>query len=470
MKSSSSAASIPDPTPVLFLIATILALVWVIGDSSLPGLLVASAALALAAIWLFVDYPWAAVVALIIAAAMPRFAVSIGGVNARPEHLVAILLLVALPLWLKRSQTAVRWIIADYVLVAYVAMNFFSSAFSSIQPSQTVKWAFQQMLAILPYFFLRILLVDPSALRRAVRVVLAVGVIEAIYGIVAFYSSQAFKTSFGVTPDQYGTIPGTYATQYEANILAAYLGACSVMLLTMYLTNRSVKYLFAFGITLLGMAISLSRAALMGTAFALLLVLIRGMRLGSLNRQVMAKITAAVLCVALIAAPTLLGFYTERFSSLEAADITADDNLRGRVVTTVVSYEDIVVHPLVGNGTASFQLLFDFSTLNADIESGWIGNTPWRVLHDTGLIGLAIFSFFLGALLIGARRTLKQKPYPELSALLLGTVVYCFSFQATEGTLLAFSWVHIGLIGCALATWQQSQDPSSEPLAAMPAS
>src|SRR5258708_2025899 len=432
MKSSSSAASILDPTPVLFLIATVLALVWVIGDLSLPGLLAAAAAVALATVWLLVDHPWAAVVTIIIAAVLPRVAVSIGGLNARPEHLVSILVLAAVSFWLKRSQTAVRWMFADCVLLGFIAFSFFSSYFGSIQPSQTLKWAAQQTLAILPYFFLRVLLTSPSAVRRAVRVALVVGLIEAAYAIVAFHSSQFFKTTFGVPPDQYDTIPGTYGTQYEANILAAYLGACSVILLTLYLTNRSMKYLVGFGVTLFGMAIGLSRAALAGTALALGLVFIRGFRLGSINKQVVGRIAITLLCVLLASAPSLVGFYVERFSSLEAADVTADDNLRNRVVTTVVSLNDILEHPIAGNGTASFQLMFDFSQLNADVEGGWIGNTPWRVLHDTGLIGLALFAFFLGAILVRVRRTLKQQVYPELSALFLGALVYCVTFQTTE--------------------------------------
>ncbi|HXB22918.1 MAG TPA: O-antigen ligase family protein [Candidatus Solibacter sp.] len=463
MKSSSPTASIPDPTPILFLVAIILALVWAIGDLSLPGLLVVAATLALAIAYSFADHPWAAVVTIIVVAALPRLAVSIGGLNARPEHIISAVLLVATPFWLKRSQTAVRWMAADYLLVAFIAINLFSSLFTSLQPSQTLKWALQQMLAILPYFFFRVLLTDSSAFRRAVRVMLAVGAVEAAYGIVAFFSSQLFKTTFGVTIDQYGDIPGTYGTHYEANILAAYCGACSVVMLTMYLTERSFKYLVGFGITLLGMAISLSRAALAGTSLALVLVFLRGVKLGQVNRQVVARIAVTLLCVALIAAPSLLSFYSERFSSLAASDITADDSARGRLVTTVVSLDDILIHPLVGNGTASFQLTFDYSQLDPSVENGWIGNTAWRVLHDTGVIGFVLFTFFLGSLLVRARRTLKQQLYPELSALLLAAIVYCVSFQTTEGTLLSFSWVHIGLIACALATWQQ---PSGEALTA----
>jgi hypothetical protein len=51
----------------------------------------------------------------------------------------------------------------------------------------------------------------------------------------------------------------------------------------------------------------------------------------------------------------------------------------------------------------------------------------------------------------GAWKLLKRTPSPELLALCAGAVVYSFSFQFTEGTLLAFPWVQLGIIGCALA-------------------
>jgi hypothetical protein len=51
-------------------------------------------------------------------------------------------------------------------------------------------------------------------------------------------------------------------------------------------------------------------------------------------------------------------------------------------------------------------------------------------------------------------KILKRELHPELLALLLAGVVYGVTFQATEGTLLEFFWVHIGLIGCAVSIYQ----------------
>ena len=84
-------------------------------------------------------------------------------------------------------------------------------------------------------------------------------------------------------------------------------------------------------------------------------------------------------------------------------------------------------------------------------EQGWIGNTEMRVLHDTGVVGLLVFILFAVSLVYRAWKALKLEPNPALVALLASLLVYCITFQATEGTLLAFSWVHLGLIGCAIS-------------------
>src|SRR5262249_20247452 len=95
-------------------------------------------------------------------------------------------------------------------------------------------------------------------------------------------------------------------------------------------------------------------------------------------------------------------------------------------------------------------------------DQGWIGNTELRVLHDTGIVGLLTFMVFVVSLVWLARKALKRESCPELIALLAGGAVYSITFQATEGTLLAFSWVHLGLIGCAVAIMNRPEKHGNE--------
>jgi len=459
MKTGSSTASIPNPTPLLFLITAIALLAW--PDAvGLTTLAVAGAIVVPAALLWFTKNPPAAIMALLAASATPRLFIEIMGLKARPEHVISGLMICAIPFLWKRREQPVQWIWPDYLLLAYVGLIFFSSFFMSIEPGQTTKWAAQQVLAILPYFFLRVLITDRERFRWAFRALLAVGVAACAYAIVCFYSYIFFGSSFGVEVEQYGDIAATYGLQFEANILGAYSGALAVMMLVMYLQEHSHKFLVGctfFG--LVAMTVSLSRAALGATVLAFGLVGLLAFRRGLLKPRVVFNVAAASLGAALLVAPLVLHHYTERFSTVEIADPLADSNTLTRAVQTVSALDEIAKHPIFGGGTSSFQLAFDWQSLGTEWEDqGWIGNTELRVLHDTGAVGLVVLLLFLLSLANRAKKTLKRESSPELVALLASGVVYCITFQATEGTLLAFPWVQLGLIGCAVSVLGRQEE------------
>jgi hypothetical protein len=451
MKIGSSTASIPNPTPLLFLITATAVLLWP-DASGVTALLVAAAiAVPISAFWL--SYSAAgAIIALIIASSAPRLFVEIGGLKARPEHFVCGILCISIFfLWKKRSQP-VQWIWPDYLLIAYAAMNIFSSLFMSIEPRQTIKWALQQVLIILTYFFLRILVQDRKDLRKAFMAMLVVGAVAVAYGIICFYSNLIFRTEFGMTIAQYGDLSAPYGLQYEANLLGSTSGALSVMMLVMYLYEHRRRFLVGFALALAGMAISLSRGALGATVIGLGAVAIFGLRKGLLRRQVVVNIAKATLCALMVVLPAVVPQYSERFTAMDIGEPAVDPNTLTRIVQVSSAFEEVLKHPMLGGGTSSFQLAFDWQALGEEWEDqGWIGNTEMRVLHDTGIVGLVIFIGFLVSLFRRSRKVLKLEPNPVLGALLASALVYCISFQATEGTLLAFPWVHLGLIGCAIS-------------------
>ena len=460
MNSMSRATSVPDPTPILFLIAICLAFAPLVADESVRLLLVGTALLPVGLLvfqWLTLSAE-AGVVLLVVAAAMPRGSVDIGGLNARPEHVAAGLLCLAIPLLMRRRRRQVPWMFADYLLAAYVGLNILSSLLMSPEPQQTLKWSMQQTLAILSYFFLRVLADDESRFQWAFRASLLVGALVGAYGVVCYYSNFFFETEFGVGVDQYGAIPATYGTQFEANILGAYCGACSVALLAMYVQERRRRFLVGYAITLAGMAVSLSRGALGATFIGLMVLAYSAKRMGLLNRRILLHIGAATLCVSIVIMPVLAARYSERLSTLSVADPSADENTLVRLIQLAAAAKNIAESPVLGNGTASFQLLFGPEVAGVDLgtETPWIPNSEIRILHDTGVIGFTVFVLFLGSLLRQSWRHLKRVSDPALLALLVSAAVYVVSFQVTEGTILAFTWVHLGLIACAISVQRTS--------------
>jgi len=457
MKIGSSTASIPNPTPLLFLITATALLLW--PDASGTTALLVGAAITVPIVVFWMSYSAiGAMIALVIGSAAPRLYVEIGGLKARPEHVICGILCVSILFLRKKRSQPIRWIWPDYLLMAYAVLNLFSSLFMSIEPRQTIKWALQQVLVILAYFFLRVLVKDRAALRKALMALLAVGAATVTYGIICFYSNLLFKTEFGMTIGQYGDTPAPYGLQYEANLLGSYSGALAVMMLVIYLYDHRRRFLVGFAVALSGMAISLSRGALGATFIGLTAVAVFSLKKKLLTRQLLAGIAKATFCALLVVLPAVAPQYIERFNTMDIGEPAVDPNTLTRIVQVTSAFDEITKHPFMGGGTSSFQLAFDWQSLGEDWEEqGWIGNTEMRVLHDTGIIGLVIFAAFLVSLYRRSRKVLKLQSNPELVALLASVLVYCVSFQATEGTLLAFSWVHLGLIGCAIAIFGASE-------------
>src|SRR6478609_1430054 len=292
MKIGSSTASIPNPTPLLFLITATALLLWPDASGTTALVIAAAAAVPFAAFWLSYSSVWA-VIALVTSSAVPRLYVEIGGLKARPEHIIAGVMCISILILKKKRRQPVRWIWPDYLLMAYAALNLFSSWFMSIEPRQTIKWAVQQVLVILAYFFLRVLVEDRKGLRKAVMALLVVGAATVAYGIICFYSNLLFGTELGMTIGQYGDTPAPYGLQYEANLLGSYSGALAVMMLVIYLYDHRRMFLAGYALAFAGMAISLSRGALGAALIGLSGVAIFSLKKKLLTRQLLVSIAKA---------------------------------------------------------------------------------------------------------------------------------------------------------------------------------
>ena len=406
MKIGSSTASIPNPTPLLFLITATALLLWPDASGSTALLVAAAVAVPIAVFWMSYSAV-GAIIALIIGSAAPRLYVEIAGLKARPEHVICGVLCISILFLRKKRSQPIRWIWPDYLLMAYAALNLFSSLFMSVEPRQTIKWALQQVLVILAYFFLRVLVEDRAGLHKALMALLAVGAATVAYGIVCFYSNLLFGTEFGMTIGQYGDTSAPYGLQYEANLLGSYSGALAVMMLVIYLYDHRRRFLMGFALALAGMAISLSRGALGATLIGLSAVAIFSFKRRLLPVEVRSSLIKASLCALLIVLPAVVPQYVERFNTLDIGEPAADPNTLTRIVQVSSAFDEVLNHPFLGGGTSSFQLTFDWQSLGEEWEDqGWIGNTEMRVLHDTGIVGLAVFVAFLVSLYRGPGRCL----------------------------------------------------------------
>jgi O-antigen ligase len=262
--------------------------------------------------------------------------------------------------------------------------------------------------------------------------------------------------------DQYGQIPGTYGMQREANILGAYSCGCFVALLVMYFKAPQVRLLVGVAITWAAVMISLSRGAIGAAVIVCLVAVFYGVKKKLMSGQLLMRIVVTVVLTTLLMAPALAPSYRERAQESAVSDPLEDTNIKLRWFQIALAVEDIIQHPVLGNGTASFQLSFSYEDLGyGDVDQGaWISNVEMRVLHDTGIIGFAAFVLFLGYLLVRSWKVARRESSTEMLALFVSALVYAITFQATEATMLSFGWVHLGLMGSGLAAYAARPRPA----------
>jgi len=435
----------------------------IISEGPAGALWLVFAGIAVIALGILVSLRWplGAISTLVLASAMPRLAGSIFGLHVRPEHVAVayVLLIVLFRIITGRARSPVG--LLDYVLVAYVSLNFLTSAFSSPEPRMTLRWAALNAIVIGSYFLMRLLVTNLHALHSAFKVLLGVGAFESAYGILCFFSNRAFGTQFGIAADQYGVIPGTHGTQYEANLFGSYSACCAIMFFALYLldegSRRNVRSLLGFGLCTAGALVSLSRAALAALLVIGVLVFLVGTTKRQLGLRRLIAVASSFALLLLLITPFIGSFLQERFSTIELESPSADSSTWIRMVSLGAALDDIQAHPVFGSGTDSFQLTFNWrdyiGPTEMDDYAGWISNTPVRVLHDTGIVGLGIFLAFLITLGVQTVRGVRGAAgYTRvvIIALAAGLVVYTITFQTTEATLLAFPWVHIGLLAAAV--------------------
>jgi O-antigen ligase len=399
-------------------------------------------------------WPYGALLVLVGTSAMPVFFVEIVGWKARPEHFAVAIVSLAACVWLLRCNRKTRLEKLDYWVLAYVAVNYIGSVFGSSSPSDTVRWALLNNLAVFPYFLIRLLVRDLKTLRRAFRILLAVGVAESAYGILCYASHHAFGNTMGMAIGQYlAEVAAPYGSLYEPNLFGAYTGCCAVLALAVYLIgNRRLGYLICFFIASLATVLSFSRAALVALVVASCSVLWQARRAQGRDRSRAALVVLAAGLILIIAVSAVGGVLRDRFSGLFTQGLGEETTIT-RLIEAQEALQDIPMHPLIGNGTASFQLSFDWGKYVPAWggKPTWVGNVTIRILHDSGLLGIVAILGFLVSLWRKIRVVLRERTsqVPVLIALSAGALLYGISFQATDGSMLAFPWVHLGFLASA---------------------
>jgi len=408
---------------------------------------------------LFVDWPYAAFLELCLAASTPRWFFKIGKLHAKPEHFIAAavgLILLCRILVLKHKWKPLGK--PEVLLLAFLAMNYFTSAVTSPDKSSTLRWALLLTLAVSPFFLLWQMVRTREQLNRFMVLWLWVGTLGALFGIFCFLSFVAFDTQLGVTVfDFLGFIPAIHGSQWEPNIFGSYCTSFAVMFLFYYLdaSHKNPAYLAGFLITTVGALLSLARQGWLCLIIVGGLVLFQTLRRTRLRVKHLAPILASV-AIAFIVGFSVSGDLSDRITSFSLDKAEDDPTVVRRAGMLMLATRDIQEHPVLGLGTSSFQLLYiaDSDTTYQGLDNAWLGSFFFGIVHDTGAIGMILFLWLIVTLGRRAWRILTAPVHAAattaVGALSAGVLVMLITYQFTDASTLAFTWIQFGLLVAAL--------------------
>lgn len=418
------------------------------------GLVVVAGLVGLVA--LVLGWPFSGVAILIVAALFTRYRFDVGPVSVRFEH-IAVLAVGAIAFMQHLVHRGrLRFPLAAWFALAWWVMNLVAAVFFSPYPPNAVQNATR--LAMLTLTFVLILNLIPNRQQWwwAVGLFLVAGVLEAAFGIVA-RALFPFGVNLGVQVSWSFTEPIPYGTFEEGNLFGSHIASWALLLAMLILasglwkpTRQQFWRLLGLAILLLGLFLSLSRAAWLTFAVgaALLLVFHRKSSRHQTNIGLLILLAAPFTIVLVLGiAPFLPSSwpFVDRLQSF--LTLSSDDTFSARLSDWSLAWRDWLQHPLTGWGPGSF------ADIHGELRSrpAWIGNLSMRLLQETGIIGVITFVGFLFTLTLPAIKTSAMLTESLDRAALLGLIIgylvlLGIAYQSTDGIWLAASWVHAGLI------------------------
>lgn len=399
-------------------------------------------------------WPMSGLVLLLVAAHFTRFKAEIGPVSVRAEQVAVLVVAGVLFLQVLGQRRPVRLDLPGLCALTWFGANVLATVINAPDPGDSVRHIFRLGLMALTYVVIVNLLRTPRQWWTLFWWFLGLAFAQDLFGLVArvVYS---FGVNIGVQVSNVLPIPVPYGTLEEGNIFGSQSAVWLLAFMSLFLglprtqTRRRGILVASMGVVSLAVLLSFSRGAwvalLIGTG--MLFVAYRSNRRIRYERVGLLLIglplAALVFMVLLQTLPTSFPLIA-RLRSLTTA--LTDITFNNRLADIAQAVSDWRQHPLIGWGPGAFFQLYG-TRWGSD---AWIANQTARTLQETGLVGSLAFWGFLGGVLWTAWRSLRRMVDPVGRAALLGLeaglITLLVAFQSTDGTWLAYMWIHAALL------------------------
>ena len=404
-----------------------------------------------------------ALLALLCLVPLNGITLSVGHTNVRTDQALAALMVVGLGLSALFYRRRLYFDAPLVGIIVLLGLNALTTVFVSPAPGYSATQVVNLTATWAIYAVIVNCVRTADDADRLTEIFLVLFAVAAVVGIFAFAAGIAgFRTGMANVeggPLDGGQAYGAFGTAVEPNIFgsmcqSAFVAAGAMLLLG---ARRRTLLWGVVVVTGLGLLLSFTRAAwlgaLCGLLAAALLAPVVGRRV-SLAPLVLPTVAGALGLVWLWTDDGPAGvFFRYKVENLVNPQ---SETATYRLVSYGLAWEQVLQKPVFGWGTFTFAPLLaqgsDVKELGVE-HAIWISNYVLLILHDTGIVGLAVFVLLIAAVLrmgLRAARALsadRPESATTVVALVASVIGLLISFLATSGFTFTYPWVVIGLIG-----------------------
>jgi O-antigen ligase len=373
--------------------------------------------------FLFLRYPWALAFFAIVAAAI-RIPVSVGSTSANlllPLYVViaAAVVVLAWSIWReapRRELGLLSWPLAALALWFGLSMLWTSD----VRTASVFLFFF-----VLPFGVLTVALARlPWSTLEASRLfglVVSIAVVFALVGIWQWAAHDVFWNQDVIAANAYATFYRVNSIFWDPSMYGRFLVLTILAVLTVLLfrTRRGPAFEIAMGAAIvvlwIGLLFSFSQSSFVALVCAVILAVLIAWRWRAL---VAVAVVAAVMIPVGIASPQLENV---RESLDGSARGTISNATGGRSTLISVGLRIARDNPVVGVGLGGFGDAYAARVSRRKADRNQASHTtPITVAAETGVIGLALFAWLLGAALFVAFRRSTGPDGPGRARLIAG--------------------------------------------------
>ncbi len=383
---------------------------------------------------------------LIVATALDRYRFDIAGMGLRVEHFVFLGVGLA---WLVRTRPGWKQLQlarADLLLAAFWGVTLASSVWRAPSLRASLNFLGLMGFGMLLYIFIRAAGARTQAFTRAVWTLIGAGVAAAAFGVLAWLAFP-FGVNLGVQTYALTTFEtfSAYGTLFDSNTLGMFAMATALLQIVLILDAQFARWRVALGagiiITLLAVALSLTRTAWLGLGAGLFLIFVTS------PRRRWALIfggAAAALVIGALAASSALAGGGGALADFSVTRLLTSKSIFFRLDAFARAGRDFLLNPLLGNGANTFAQKYTTEAGTRD----WISNLVLLTLHDSGIVGTILLGAWLVWLGVATRRALRVsnplRPFQLALAIAGGALLVCH--MVTNVFWLGWNWVFVGLL------------------------